>query len=105
MSSFTVNDLAPDFTATLTTTDTKGVVTPANLTGATIQVHFTLPSLAVLSVIAVPVSATAGTIAHPWTVGQLSEAGQWFWEAQVTFVGGIIQTFPGAPFYVAPEIA
>ena len=105
MSIFTVNDLAPDFTATLTTTDTKGVVTPANLTGATIQLHFTLPSLAVLSVLAVAVSATAGTIAHPWTVGQLSEAGQWFWEAQVTFVGGIIQTFPGAPFSVAPEIA
>lgn len=98
---FTVNDTAPDFTATL-----LSAAAPANLLGATVALHLEPPSGRVLSVVAQIVAPLSGTIVYRWLAGDLSEAGQWHWEAEVTFADAQVQTFPGTlPFAVADEIA
>jgi hypothetical protein len=101
VSSFTAGDTAPDFTATLTS---DGVA--ANLTGATVVLHFATPSGA-LSPAASLVDASAGTISYSWAAQDLTDArvGVWSWEAQVTFSDGKVQTFPGGSFRVAAQLA
>jgi hypothetical protein len=101
VSTFTAGDTAPAFTATLTTDGAA-----ANLTGATVVLHFATPSGA-LSPAASLVDASAGTISYSWAVDDLSDAraGVWEWEAQVTFSDGKVQTFPGGSFRVAAQLA
>lgn len=104
---FYAGDTSPAFTATLSNVDraTK-VSTVANLTGATVQLHFLTPADS-LSVAASLVSPTAGTISYAWAGTDLTAArvGVWDWEAQVTFSNGKIQTFPGGTFRVAAQLA
>jgi hypothetical protein len=105
MSLFSVGDTSPDFTATLSTT-LNSVTTPANLTGATIEIRFTKPSGAVLSKVGTIVAPLLGTVAAAWVTGDLNEAQSWAWEVRVTFAGGRIQTFIGASqFLVSPQAA
>ena len=104
---FYAGDTSPAFTATLSSVDrvTK-VATAANLTGATVVLHFATPSGA-LSPAATVVSPTAGTISYAWSGTDLTDArvGVWQWEAQVTFSNGKVQTFPGGSFRVAAQLA
>jgi hypothetical protein len=101
VSTFTAGDTAKDFTATLSD-DT----TPANLTGASVELHFQTPT-GVLSVAATVVDPAAGTIRYSWADTDLSDdrVGVWRWEAQVTYSSGKPQTFPGEQFRVSPQIA
>ena len=101
MSTFTAGDTAPTFTATLTTDGAA-----ANLTGATVVLHFATPAGA-FTVTATVVSPTAGTISYAWSGTDLTDArvGVWQWEAQVTFSNGKVQTFPGGSFRVAAQLA
>jgi hypothetical protein len=106
VTAFTTGDTAPDFTATLSNVDpVSNVSTPANLTGATVVLHFTRPDATILTVTAALVLATAGTIAYTWVTGDLSVAGPWRVEAQVTFSNGRIQTFGPMAFGVTKQIA
>ena len=105
MTQFSVGDTSPDFTATLSST-LAGVTTPANLTGATVELRFGKPSGATLHVPATIVAPLLGTIAYTPVTGDLSESGSWAWEARVTFAGGRIQTFIGSSqFLVSPQAA
>jgi hypothetical protein len=104
---FYAGDTSPAFTATLSNVDraTK-VSTAANLTGATVAVHFLTPDVP-LSVAATIVDAATGVVSYEWVTGDLTDArvGVWDWEAQVTFSNGKIQTFPGGTFRVAAQLA
>ena len=104
---FYAGDTSPAFTATLSSDDrvTK-VNTPANLTGAAVQLHFATPT-DTLTPAASLVDASAGSIIYAWSGTDLTDArvGVWQWEAQVTFSNGKVQTFPGGSFRVAAQLA
>lgn len=105
MSQFIVGDTSPALTGTASTKAASGVATPANLTGATVVLHIHKPRRTLLTKSATIVDATAGKWTSQWLAGELSVAGQWVVEAQVTFSNGSVQTFGPATFYVADQIA
>ena len=100
MSTFSVADTAPDFTATLTSDGT-----PVNLTGATVEVRFMKPSGVALHKAGTIGTPLLGTVTYTWVTGDLSEPGSWSWEVRVTYASGRIQTFIGPQFYVSPQAA
>lgn len=96
---FSVGDNSPDLT---------GVV-PANLTGATAQVHMRRPDGTSLSKTAVIAAFDAGSGTTSWSAawadGDLSASGWWVIELEVTFAGDKVQTFGPSTMYVQPQIA
>ena len=97
---YTTVDQAPDFTGTATS---NGV--GANITGATLALHFKKPSGTIVTKTANIVSGTAGTWVYAWCVGDLDEAGTWWVELQVTYSNGKIQTFGPSSFAVVEQFA
>lgn len=104
MATFTTGDTSPDITGTCTT-EVGGVTTPANITGATLALHFRKPSGATVTKAGVIVNGTAGTWSYTWVAGDLDEAGPWWVEVQVTYSGGRIQTFGPSSFAVTLQYA
>ena len=99
---FVAGDTAPDLTGTC-----SSGTTPANLTGATLELHFTRPDKTTLTGIPAIVDPLAGTWRYTWETGELV-AGTWAVELQVTYSGGGVQTFPAdrpAYFSVRNQIA
>lgn len=100
---FVTGDTAPDLTGTCTSS-----TTPANLTGAAIELHLQPPNgAAVLTRTATIVDGTAGTWRYTWQTGELV-VGTWAVELQVTYSGGGVQTFPAdrpAYFSVRAQLA
>ena len=99
---FVAGDTAPDLTGTCTSG-----TTPANLTGATLELHLTMPDKTVITRAGVIVDGAAGTWRYTWQTGELV-AGTWAVELQVTYSGGGVQTFPAsrpAYFSVRSQIA
>lgn len=96
-----VGDTAPRFTADLTSG-----TGPANLSGATIAVHFQRPDGTVETLTATAdAPATGGKItAAPWG-DILNQPGRWKAEAQVTYSDTTVQTFGPASFVVYQQIA
>lgn len=94
-----VGDNSPDLTGTV----------PANLTGATAEVHLRRPDGTVLTAPVTPAAydPVAGTTSwsYTWATGDLSQRGRWVAELQVTFAGGRVQTFGPTAFTVQPQIA
>ena len=100
---FVTGDTAPDLTGTC-----SSGTTPANLTGATLELHLKPPgSAAVLTRAATVVDGAAGTWRYAWQTGELV-VGTWAVELQVTYSGGGVQTFPASRpeyFTVRKQIA
>ena len=99
---FVTGDTAPDLTGTCTSG-----ATPANLTGATLELHLTRPDKTVITRAGVIVDGAAGTWRYTWQTGELV-AGTWAVELQVTYSGGQVQTFPAdrpAYFSVRAQLA
>jgi hypothetical protein len=99
---FVAGDTAPDLTGTLTSG-----TTPADLSGATIALHLTRPDKTVITRAATIVTATAGTWRYTWQAAELVP-GMWSVEAEVTYAGGAVQTFPAASqayFHVRAQAA
>lgn len=104
--SLTVGDTRPALTGRATTTDTAGVTTGANLTGAAALVlHIRRNDGSVITATATAVDPTAGTWSYTWQASDLTVAGRWEVELQVTFADGGIETFGPAVFYVQQQIA
>ena len=100
---FVTGDTAPDLTGTCTSG-----TTPANLTGAALELHMQPPNgAAILTRTATIVDGTAGTWRYTWQTGELV-VGTWAVELQVTYSGGKVQTFPAdrpAYFSVRAQLA
>ena len=99
---FVTGDTAPDLTGTCTSAGS-----PANLTGATLELHLTRPDKTVITRAGVVVDGASGTWRYTWQTGELA-AGTWAVELQVTYSGGGVQTFPAdrpAYFSVRNQIA
>ena len=99
---FVAGDTAPDLTGTC-----LSGTTPANITGATLELHFTRPDKTTLTGTPAIVDPLAGTWRYTWQTGELV-AGTWAVELQVTYSGGGVQTFPAdrpAYFSVRNQIA
>lgn len=101
MTTLTVGDTGPALTGTLN----------ANLTGATVVVHIKRPDRTVVIKTATVTDALTGAWSIAWSAGDLSQAGAYTVEVQVTFSNFTIQTFGtdkrgGAVlFFVRGEIA
>ena len=99
---FVAGDLAPDLTGTC-----SSGTTPANLTGATLELHLTRPDKTVITRAGIIVDGASGTWRYEWQAGELV-AGRWEVEVQVTYSNGKPQTFPAdrpARFIVRAQIA
>lgn len=92
---FTVGDTSPTL---------EGDVN-ASLVGASVQVHIRKPSGEQLSGAATVTDEVNGVWEYVWPADALDEPGTWLCEAQVTFVGGAIQTFGPTTFRVQPQVA
>lgn len=93
------HDTSPSYTATL------GV----NLTGATVKFIMRLPgsSSTKVSESATITGATAGQVQYAWASGDTDTAGLYAAEWEVTFAGGVKQTYPGEDYYyvnVVPDL-
>lgn len=96
-----VGDTAPRLTLTCTS---DGVA--ANLTGATVVLHFKKPDRTTATLAAtVDSPTTAGKVTGAAWGSLLSVSGSWGVEVEVTYSDGTIQTFGPKSFYVSPQIA
>lgn len=95
MPTFTVGDTAPALTGT----------TNADLTGATLAAHIRKPDGTVLTKTATATDAVNGAWSSAWAAGELDQHGRHMVELQVTFAGGLIQTFGPTYYYVQEQIA
>lgn len=95
MPTFTIGDTAPALTGTVN----------ADLTGATQVAHIRKPDGTVLTKTATATDALNGAWSATWAVGDLDQPGRYLVELQVTFAGGLIQTFGPQSFYVQQQIA
>lgn len=110
---FTVGDTAPPLAGSckqITGGDvcaptTPAVETPANLAGAAVELHIDCGGVTILTKTPSTVSATDGGWSYDWIAGDLTHAGVYSVEAQVTYSDGRIQTFGPATFRVQPQIA
>lgn len=100
----TKGDTSPDLTGTCST-ELNGVVTVANITGATLALHIKKPSGTVLTKVGTIVSGVAGTWSYTWVAGDLDEAGVYEVENQVTYSNGRIQTFGPDKVAVQDQLA
>lgn len=97
---FTTNDTAP----TLTMTCSSGGV-GVSLGNAAVAVHVLRPDGSVVSRAGVVADADAGVVELLWQAGDLSVAGAYEVEVQVTYADGRVQTFGRPAFVVRREIA
>lgn len=112
MLELTTGDTAPGLSGICSNKDpVTQVVTVADLTGATVEVHVRRADGSVVTKTATLVDADEGSWSTTWSgpVGDdpadLSVNGTYFAEAQVTYSGGLIQTFGPVPFKVRRQIA
>lgn len=101
MDGYTRNDTGPDLVVTLTS---KPVVA---LTGATVIVRLRKPgSLAAVTLPGgqVTFNPDARTVTIRWEAGDLAVEGRYRLEVEATYSNNMVQTFPGAVFYVAAEL-
>lgn len=99
---FTVGDLEPNLTGVLLSNGQP----VGNLAGASFVAHIRKPDGTPLSkTVTITDAPTAAWTAADWVVGDLNAAGVWDYEVEVTWGDGRPQTFPGEPFYVAPQLA
>lgn len=92
-----VGDTAPALSGTVN----------ADLTGAAAVAHLRKPDGTTLSKTAVigTTSPTSSDWSSAWTVGEVDQPGRWQVEVEVTYSGGLIQTFGPEWFYVVQQIA
>jgi hypothetical protein len=103
--SLTVADTRPDLTGTCSNTDPiTNVTTAANITGSTLALHIRRGDGTSLTKVGSIVSGPAGTWSYRWIAGDLTVAGAYRVEVQVTFSDGGIQTFGPATIYVKDEL-
>lgn len=100
------SDRAPAITATLG--DSSGVV--VDLTGTSVKFIMTLAGAAVpkVNAAATIVSATGGQVSYSWGASDTDTAGLYRGEWEVTFAGGVKQTFPPDDFVyvlIEPDLA
>jgi hypothetical protein len=101
----TVNDTRPDTILALTS-DAVAV----NLTGATCVLHVTRPDGSKVTRTApaggfTVTNAVAGTCTYRWQTGDLTVAGVYLLEVQVTYADTGVQTFGPQNAYVKDELA
>ncbi len=109
MADYTIkqNDTSKKIEATLK--DVAGVA--VNLTGATVVFSMWLKRSRTLKVdeaSATIVVAASGTVEYQWVAADTDTAGDYEGEFEVTFSGGLIETFPNdrnIQIAVAPEIS
>lgn len=97
---FTANDTAPTLAMTCSS-DGVGV----SLGNASVVVHVLRPDSSVIDRAGVVVDADAGLVELVWQAGDLSGAGTYEVEVQVTYADGRVQTFGRPAFVVRREIA
>lgn len=95
MTTFTTGDTAPALTGTVN----------ADLTGATVEVHLRKPDGTTVTKPAAIIDAATGAWSYSWALGDLTAAGVWECEAQVTYSGGTVQTFGPQRFVVQDQLA
>ena len=100
---YTQHDTGPDLVATLTGTP----LLP--LTGATAACHLKRRR-GNQAAVTIPAGQCTfnpdqRTVTIRWTDGDLAQVGPHELEVEVTYSGGMVQTFPGGVFYVAAELA
>lgn len=78
--------------------------TPADLSGATVELHIDCGSTVVLVKPAVVTAAAEGEWSYDWAPNDLTIAGIYIVEAQVTYSDGSIQTFGPSQFRVKRQI-
>lgn len=86
------NDRLPVLQASLKNPDGSAV----NLTGTSQRFVMRLPGAAAAKVTAVPtvVNASGGVVQYSWAAGDTDTTGTYQAEFEVTFAGGLIQTYP-----------
>lgn len=98
---FTVGDLEKPLSGVCTDDGT-----PVDLTTATaVTVHVRRPDATVLTRAATVTTPATGVWSMPWQVGDLSLAGSYWCEVQVTWPGDRPQTFGPSRFNVRDQIA
>lgn len=97
---FTVGDTAPALRGAA-----MDASTPANLVGATLDLHIRRADQTVITATATVVDGSAGTWTYSWAPTDLTVAGPWVVELQVTYSTGRIQTFGPSGFNVKSQVA
>ena len=100
MGMFTVGDTAKKLTGTCKDGDT-----PANLTGATVELHIRWNDATTVTKAATVTDAAGGAWSYSWQPTDLTIPGRSQVEAQVTYSDGGVQTFGPTNFYVDQQIA
>jgi hypothetical protein len=100
MAQFTVGDTSPALTGTCKDGDT-----PANLTGAAVELHIRWSDATTVTKAADVTDAANGAWSYSWQPADLTIAGRSQVEAQVTFSGGGVQTFGPVTFHVGEQLA
>lgn len=77
----------------------------ANITGATLELHFVKPDGSKISKTPTVTDPLTGAWRQTWAANEVNVAGLWYVEAQVTYSGGAIQTFGPVRWRVEDEIA
>lgn len=103
MLELTTGDTAPGLTG-VCSNKTGGITTPVDLTGAAVAIHIQRADKTVLTKTATITDADSGAWSATWSVGDLNTDGTYKAEAQVTYAGGLIQTFGPVSFKVVKQL-
>jgi uncharacterized protein YfaS (alpha-2-macroglobulin family) len=79
--------------------------TPASLVGAAAVVHVTRSDGTSISRVGTTTPSVQGGVSMDWEVGDLTVAGIWQVEVEVTYANGRVQTFGPARFAVRDQLA